>query len=117
MLDRDQVFGHLDFSLRSYFECNSKVLGRFTIDLNEEPVTIGRNKKCSVVLDDESISWEHAQVFCDGEEYYIEDLGSTNGIRLNNVKIVKSVLHHLDHVRIGETELVFMGNGVGHRRS
>ena len=51
---------------------------------------IGRAPTCDLQLPDESISREHSVVLADGESYVLEDLQSTNGIKVNG-KRVRSV--------------------------
>ena len=45
------------------------------------PVSIGRDEKNDLELDDYSVSAEHARIFSEEGGVFIEDLGSTNGIR------------------------------------
>jgi pSer/pThr/pTyr-binding forkhead associated (FHA) protein len=39
----------------------------------------------------------------------IEDLGSTNGVFVNSVRIDRHELHHSDLVTVGETQFRFLG--------
>lgn len=56
-----------------------------TIDANR--CVIGRSSKCDVVIPHEGMSRLHCQIeFIDGE-YFITDLGSTNGVLIDNQKI------------------------------
>ena len=58
-----------------------KIPGRL---LSGEGAVIGRSPRNSTLLvDDRTLSREHARLFGDGETLYIEDLGSTNGTRVN----------------------------------
>lgn len=45
----------------------------------DQPVYIGRAKECTVRLDAQEISGRHARVGYEGGQFWIEDLGSTNG--------------------------------------
>lgn len=78
------------------------------VDLNRSEIRIGREVSNSLVLPIGSVSGEHARIFYESNEYFIEDLGSTNGTVLNGVKIARSVLRHLDSVDLGEAVLVFV---------
>jgi pSer/pThr/pTyr-binding forkhead associated (FHA) protein len=49
------------------------------LNLKDSGVLIGRNPECTLVLDDDFASGRHARVYRDGDGWYVEDLGSTNG--------------------------------------
>ena len=53
-----------------------------TIRLAASPILIGRAPECTLVLSDEYASNRHARVFPHDGEWYVEDLGSTNGTTL-----------------------------------
>jgi hypothetical protein len=45
---------------------------------------IGRSRECDIVLTDSNVSRRHAQIRPSGDGWTIEDLGSTNGVRVND---------------------------------
>src|SRR5271165_1664094 len=45
--------------------------------------TVGRSRECDVVLDDAGISRRHAELRPGPDGWTVEDLGSTNGVRVN----------------------------------
>ncbi len=51
-------------------------------------LTIGRHKDNSIVIDDGFCSGRHARVWFDGEQAWIEDLGSTNGTLVEQQRLV-----------------------------
>src|SRR5262245_45351789 len=59
--------------------------------LLDRPVVIGRDPAIEMPLADVGISRKHARVFRDEKRarYVVEDLGSTNGTRLNGVRLSK----------------------------
>jgi pSer/pThr/pTyr-binding forkhead associated (FHA) protein len=70
-------------------------------------MTIGRERDNSIVIDDNMASRHHAVIQKIKEDFYVKDLGSTNGtivndVRIENDKYVK--LHQKDVIRIGRTE-------------
>jgi pSer/pThr/pTyr-binding forkhead associated (FHA) protein len=76
-----------------------------TYGLGEE-LTIGRAEKCHVVVDDTYVSQVHARFYANGDSYFIEDLGSTNGTYLNRRRITDpEELSRGDRVKIGKTVL------------
>ena len=71
-----------------------------------EPLRIGRSDACQVILQDTYASQVHARVFPKDGEWYVEDLGSTNGTYLNRVKVSDpSPIGAGDEIRIGKTSL------------
>lgn len=58
---------------------------RWTID--SEVYSIGRGGDCNLVLPERQVSREHVRIYDDGEQYYLEDLGSKNGTWVNDVQI------------------------------
>lgn len=75
--------------------------------LEQERTTVGRKPGNGIVLEDPTVSGEHA-VFLKLQHVYIEDLGSTNGVLLNGKRVTKRQLNHGDVVRIGHHELKFI---------
>ena len=68
---------------------------------------IGRAPTCDLQIPDESISREHSVVLADGETYMLEDLQSTNGIKVNGKRMRSTELGHGDEIEIGQTHLIF----------
>jgi len=67
---------------------------------------IGRHADCDLTLDDSSVSREHARIVRLTQGHIVEDLGSTNGTRVNGRKIDETVvLHSGDTLQIGAVEL------------
>lgn len=50
-----------------------------TIPLTTSAILIGRAPSCTLVLDDDYSSSRHARIFPQGGQWFVEDLGSTNG--------------------------------------
>ena len=70
--------------------------------------TIGRSRDCDVVLEDTGASRRHAEIRPQPDGWTLQDLGSTNGVRVNGRPIheVRS-LRPGDRIEIGSTEIVF----------
>lgn len=74
-------------------------------DLSDE-FTLGRAAGCQVTLDDTYASQIHARIFRRDGQYYVEDLGSTNGTWLNRAKVTGPLeLDRGDQIQIGNTVL------------
>jgi FHA domain/FhaA, N-terminal domain len=70
--------------------------------------TLGRSRDCDLVLDDVGISRKHAQIRPGPNGWTVEDLGSTNGLRVNGEEVSGvRALRPGDHVELGSTEIVF----------
>ncbi len=74
----------------------------------QAPAAIGRHSSCELVLRKDDVSRRHAEVFHEGGEFRLRDLGSTNGSFLNGVRIEGSpVLKAGDKIEIGSSIIVF----------
>lgn len=81
-------------------------------DLDRDEIRIGRNSQNLVALDDPSISDHHCSITRDGRKYFLTDLGSTNGTRLNGAPVTRAPLRPKDIIQIGSLELMFDGQDV-----
>ena len=69
-----------------------------------DELTVGRAAGCQVTLDDTFASQLHARVFSRDGQWYVEDLGSTNGTYLNRRKVAgPMVMQRGDRLQIGNT--------------
>jgi len=75
-------------------------------------VSIGRGSGNDIILQDSQASRKHAEISLQGDQYYIRDLGSTNGTYVNGRRITgPHPLQPGDTIQIGDTVLV--GASVG----
>jgi len=74
----------------------------------DSPILIGRSEDANIrIAYDNFCSRKHAQVSWENGTCYIQDLSSTNGTRVNNIRIEgKSKLNNHDIINLGNTELV-----------
>lgn len=77
------------------------------VELGKQQLVIGRDDKNGIHLADPSVSRRHALLSCALDEYFIEDLGSTNGTLLNDRPITKHILKSGDLLRLGDYVLSF----------
>lgn len=74
--------------------------------LDGEPVTIGRGSDCQIKLDDDYSSTRHARIFLSDGQWWVEDLGSTNGTYLDGQRLTRPVQAEIGgSIRIGRTTL------------
>ena len=83
-------------------------------ELGTKEAYIGRNPDCQIHVALFGVSRMHARIFCQNEEYHIEDLNSTNGTYVNSVRIVKCALRSNDQVEIGEAKIIFVEEKMRH---
>ena len=58
-----------------------------TLPLGASSILIGRAPGCTLVLDDDYSSSRHARIFPQGDQWFVEDLGSTNGTFIGDRQI------------------------------
>lgn len=64
-------------------------------------MVLGRLDACDWKVDDASVSRRHARVVAEGAALYLEDLGSSNGVLLNGIKVTRLRLRGGDLVTLG----------------
>jgi len=67
-------------------------------------VTLGRSPSCNVVAEAGDVSKVHARVERTRDQLLLEDLGSANGMFVNDVRVQSAFLKAGDVVRLGGTE-------------
>jgi pSer/pThr/pTyr-binding forkhead associated (FHA) protein len=77
--------------------------------LIHSPAIIGRSPEAEVSINEQAMSHEHARIQISGDRYSIEDLGSTNGTRVNGERHTGVTrLHSGDSVKAGSTTFTFV---------
>ena len=75
-------------------------------ELEAAPILIGRGPDAAIRLDDDYVSTRHARIAAAGDQWFVEDLGSTNGTYIGTVRITQPTTLTLGtQVRIGKTIL------------
>ncbi len=85
----------------------SVVGGDHDYALDGEQVVIGRLAHCQIPLADANVSRRHAALIRLEDGWAIQDLGSTNGTRVNGKPVTRARLHDGDIIEVGLTQLVF----------
>ncbi|HXH74366.1 MAG TPA: FHA domain-containing protein [Bacteriovoracaceae bacterium] len=71
-------------------------------------IVIGRSEKADIRLNDTKSSREHAEITKVGENWVVTDLGSQNGIVVNDKKVTQKSLIESDKLIIGQTVFKFV---------
>ena len=83
------------------------------------PFLIGRGEQSALVLQDSSVSAQHAYVYYDErlQQVCISDLDSTNGLFINDQPTRKNILQDEARIRLGNVMLTFRDTGYIHSSS
>lgn len=70
-------------------------------------IVIGRSEKADIRLNDAKASREHAEITKVGDNWFATDLGSQNGVVVNDKKITQQQLSESDKLIVGQTVFKF----------
>lgn len=94
---------------RTHRLCTSD--GKMIMQLDRPSITIGKKKEeADLVLEEVSVSRIHARIIKEQNDFYLEDLNSTNGTYKNGLRMQpyeKRKLEEGDEIRFGKKEFVF----------
>jgi hypothetical protein len=76
-------------------------------EITKKVTSIGTNDDNDIVLTDKAVSRHHAKIRVERERYFIYDLASTNGTRVNDRKITKKWIKEGDRIELGHTKMTF----------
>jgi pSer/pThr/pTyr-binding forkhead associated (FHA) protein len=77
-----------------------------TISLDAAPLLIGRGSDAAIRLDDDYVSTRHARIARSNDQWFVEDLGSTNGTYIGSHRLTQPTSLTLgSQIRIGKTTL------------
>src|SRR5438309_1136661 len=80
------------------------------IELSPDPMTIGRASACNIRIADSGVSSKHAKIWCENGQYFLMDLGSTNGTFVNERDVDREQLSDGDVITFGMTKASFVGD-------
>jgi sigma-B regulation protein RsbU (phosphoserine phosphatase) len=78
------------------------------IVLNRTPFTVGRKVDKDLVIADPRVSRDHAQILQQGQEFFIEDLGSKHGTFVNGERIQRQRLERGDRLEFGARDSAYV---------
>ena len=82
----------------------------FYADVNAQhpEITIGRNPGNSLVIPAKSLSRQHAKILFQGSKYFLIDLKSSNGTRVNDQRVTYQEIHPGDKIMFGDVNVEFV---------
>ena len=76
-------------------------------NFSQPEITLGRDPGCDIPLIDNTVSTRHAQLIYHHNQWWLEDLSSTNGTTLNQMAVtMPTVLTAGDEIQCGDTRLI-----------
>ena len=77
----------------------------YTVPVGTEPVTIGRAPEAKIYIDEEAVSRRHCLIISTPGRLMLLDQGSTNGTKVNGVRVRQARLKHADVVQVGKVQI------------
>jgi pSer/pThr/pTyr-binding forkhead associated (FHA) protein len=75
-----------------------------SVPLGDSAILLGRGADATIRLDDDYVSTRHARFVPHGDDWYVEDLGSTNGTYIGSQRITTPMVVSIGvQVRLGKT--------------
>ncbi|MCF7853246.1 MAG: PEGA domain-containing protein [Candidatus Pacebacteria bacterium] len=84
-----------------------------TVEVGEEGFSIGRSSDNDLHLDEDGVSRHHCRLYKEDDSWYVEDLGSTNGVRVNG-ELAGQRRQVMPGDRIGVSGQVFLFTDAAH---
>jgi pSer/pThr/pTyr-binding forkhead associated (FHA) protein len=76
--------------------------GGESIPLLRSVMTVGRRRSCDICLPFPNVSGSHCELAFKDGYWYIRDLNSTNGIKVNGTRVQEKLVHPKDELLIGK---------------
>jgi len=83
-----------------------RIIHRYFFD--KDLLRIGRARDNDIVIENLSVSRNHARIKREDGHYYLTDLNSANGTLVNGVRVTKTEVFHNDQVAVGKHVLLFL---------
>ncbi|MCC5947276.1 MAG: FHA domain-containing protein [Nitriliruptoraceae bacterium] len=100
-IDQTQVVGAVPTSGLSLVIRSGESSGT-RVPVNGTRLTAGRSSSCDLVVDDSTVSREHAAFVRRGEAWWVVDLGSTNGTKVNGARAAEHPIGPGDRIQLGD---------------
>ncbi|HVF62513.1 MAG TPA: FHA domain-containing protein [Casimicrobiaceae bacterium] len=76
--------------------------------IDEPKLVIGRDRPHRIVIDDPTVSRDHAAIVTVGNDHILEDLASVNGTIVNGTMLKRRILQHGDTIAFGAFALRYL---------
>jgi hypothetical protein len=107
-IDNDRFLASTGRPLHCRLIFRTGPFARHAFTLHQDVTTIGRGLGNDVLLQDETVSRQHARLTFMGGQWVIEDVNSANGVFVNKTRVRRPLaLAHGDLVRCGDVELIY----------
>ncbi|HMZ50685.1 MAG TPA: FHA domain-containing protein [Candidatus Sumerlaeota bacterium] len=83
-----------------------RIIHRYFFD--KESLTVGRARDNDIVIENLSVSRNHAKIKREGDIFTLTDMNSANGTLVNGVRVTKANIVHNDQLTVGKHTLVFL---------
>ena len=71
----------------------------------EGVVTLGRNPASTIIIEDPTVSWDHAKIEITKDRIQVVDLGSSNGVFVDDQRVTQSIITKSSALRIGAVRI------------
>jgi hypothetical protein len=70
------------------------------IQVVDNPAIVGSGRQCTIWVNSPRIETRHLQFFRDGDDWYVQDLGSVHGTFLGDQRVDRRLVQHGDEYRL-----------------
>lgn len=91
------------------FEPNGELVpvgGGDPIPLIRETLVVGRRESCDIPLHYPNVSSKHCELTFKEGYWYLRDLNSTNGVKVNGMRVQQKLLHSGDEISIAKRKFI-----------
>ncbi len=85
----------------------TKILGLTPYSLTKGRTTVGRDNTNDIVINQDTVSWQHAEIVKNGDQYEIYDLNSVNGTFINGKRIKHGILEDGALITLADVSFLF----------
>jgi len=84
------------------------VVGANLLPIEFPTTNIGRHANNNIIINDPLVSRYHARVLYRSQKFYLEDLGSSHGTKVNSERIKIQEIRNGDTISIANTPILFI---------
>jgi len=91
--------------------------GGDAIPLLRAKMTLGRRESCDICMRFPNVSGLHAELLFRDGYWYVKDLNSTNGVKVNGTRVLEKLVYPKDEIAIGKRAYVIQYTMPTNRRA